>query len=95
MGQTTSGQNVQRQIYHSQNESSLRGDGFTFKDVLLHIDLKGAPPKFDFLMRYLEFVSSKFEFLVRGFVLEFEDMFPFEGQLQSVASSKAYSREQI
>ena len=46
-------------------------------------------------MRYLEFVATRFEFLVRGFVFEFEDMFPFEGHLQSVASSKAYSREQI
>ena len=46
-------------------------------------------------MRYIEFVVTRFEFLVTGFVFEFEDMFPFEGLLQSVASPKAYSREQI
>ena len=61
----------------------------------MHLDLKGAPPVFDFLMRYLEFLTTRFEFLVTGFVLEFEDMFPYEGHLASVASPKAYSREQI
>jgi len=75
--------------------ASLRQDGFTFKDVLVHVDLKGAPPLFDFLVRYIEYVTNRFEYLVTGFVFEFEDMFPFEGHLKCVASSKAYTREQI
>lgn len=73
----------------------MRSEGFGFKDVFVHIDLKGAPPLFDFLMRYLEFVISRFEYLVTGFVFEFEDMFPFQGHLKSVASPKAYTLEQI
>ena len=75
--------------------ASIRSDGFNFKDVFVHIDLKGAPPLFDFLLRYIEYVSRRFEHLVSGFVFEFEDMFPFEGHLKSVVSHKAYSREQI
>lgn len=50
---------------------------------------------FDFLKRFIEFVTTRFEYLVTGFVFEFEDMFPFEGHLSSVASPKAYSRAQI
>lgn len=89
---------VNQAIYRGSGLNSndtLRSQGFNFKDVLVHIDLKGSPPIFDFLMRYLEFVLSSFEFLVTGFVFEFEDMFPFQGHLSSVASPKAYSREQI
>ena len=86
---------LKHQIYRGQNNeiSPLRSEGFNFKDVFVHLDLKGAPPVFDFLMRYLEFLTTRFEFLVTGFVLEFEDMFPYEGHLASVASPKAYSRE--
>ena len=70
-------------------------EGFSFKDVFVHIDLKGAPPLFDFLIKFIEFVSNKFDKLVTGFVFEFEDMFPFEGHLKCVSSPMAYTREQI
>ena len=32
---------------------------FVFKEVLIHIDFKGAPPKFDFLMKFIKFFASK------------------------------------
>lgn len=82
--------------FTSDNDScSIRRQGFKFKDVFVHVDLKGAPPVFDFLMRYLEFIVQRHEYLVTGFIFEFEDMFPFEGHLKSAASPKAYSKEQI
>ena len=32
-------------------------DRFIFKNVLIHIDFKGAPPRFDFLMKFIKFFA--------------------------------------
>lgn len=38
---------------------------FHFKDVFIHIDFKGAPPKFDFLMKFIKFFASKIPISVK------------------------------
>ena len=52
-----------------------------FGEVLIHLDFKGAPPKFDFLVDLIKFISRKEEKIVTGFLIEFEDMLPFMGNL--------------
>ena len=65
------------------------------KDIFVHLDFKGAPPTFNFLCQLIKFMSLQFKNLITGLVFEFEDMFPFDGHLASIASNKAYSKEEI
>ncbi|XP_063446453.1 hexosaminidase D-like isoform X2 [Mytilus trossulus] len=59
---------------------------------LVHLDLKGAPPR----VEYLEQVIPLFKKLgATGLLIEYEDMFPYYGELEEVASQHAYSKEAI
>ncbi|XP_051570131.1 hexosaminidase D-like [Myxocyprinus asiaticus] len=59
---------------------------------IVHLDLKGAPPK----VKYLEQIFPLFSSLgANGILLEYEDMFPYEGELEILKSSFAYSPEEI
>ncbi|XP_010736675.2 hexosaminidase D [Larimichthys crocea] len=61
---------------------------------LVHLDLKGAPPRVEYLHKLIELFS---QLGVNGLLVEYEDMFPYEGELKLVQSTAppAYSREQI
>ncbi|KAL8174905.1 UNVERIFIED_CONTAM: hypothetical protein K2H54_005404, partial [Gekko kuhli] len=59
---------------------------------LVHLDLKGAAPK----VSYLEQVFPLFSKLgANGVLIEYEDMFPFKGELEVLKSPYAYSEEDI
>uniref|UniRef100_UPI00398EAB96 hexosaminidase D-like isoform X1 n=2 Tax=Pristiophorus japonicus TaxID=55135 RepID=UPI00398EAB96 len=59
---------------------------------LVHLDLKGAPPK----LSYLAEIFPLFAHLgANGILLEYEDMFPYEGKLQVLRSPNAYSLSDI
>ncbi|XP_061456118.1 hexosaminidase D-like isoform X2 [Rhineura floridana] len=59
---------------------------------LVHLDLKGAAPK----VSYLEQVFPLFSKLgANGVLVEYEDMFPFKGDLEILKSPYAYSEEDI
>ncbi|KAJ8251212.1 hypothetical protein GJAV_G00218540 [Gymnothorax javanicus] len=59
---------------------------------VVHLDLKGAPPK----LTYLEQIFPLFSSLgATGVLLEYEDMFPYKGELQVLQSPNAYSVEDI
>jgi hexosaminidase len=71
-----------------------------FNEVLVHLDLKGAPPKFDFLMDLIRFLGKgnrTSSSIITGFLMEFEDMLPFEGSMRCVRRDKyaCYSQDQI
>lgn len=59
---------------------------------VVHLDLKGAPPK-------VSYYSYLFPLLRRlgatGVLLEYEDMFPFSSSLDDVHAGNAYSRKDI
>ncbi|TMS22358.1 Hexosaminidase D [Larimichthys crocea] len=61
---------------------------------LVHLDLKGAPPRVEYLHKLIELFS---QLGVNGLLVEYEDMFPYEGELKLLQSTAppAYSREQI
>jgi len=60
---------------------------------MVHLDMKGAPPKFDFLERLLKFLTTHFKNLVHGVIIEFEDMFPYTGFLKQISSTNCYTQE--
>ncbi|KAG9331145.1 hypothetical protein JZ751_019965 [Albula glossodonta] len=59
---------------------------------VVHLDLKGAAPK----ITYLEQIFPLFSSLgATGVLLEYEDMFPYDGELKVFRSPYAYSVEDI
>ncbi|XP_030610701.1 hexosaminidase D [Archocentrus centrarchus] len=61
---------------------------------LVHLDLKGAPPRVEYLHRLIELFS---ELDVDGLLVEYEDMFPYEGELKllQATAQPAYSRDEV
>uniref|UniRef100_T1IV43 beta-N-acetylhexosaminidase n=1 Tax=Strigamia maritima TaxID=126957 RepID=T1IV43_STRMM len=60
--------------------------------VLVHLDLKGAPP----LISYYEQIFPLFSKLkVTGLLIEYEDMFPYWGSLRDLSAYNAYSQHDI
>ncbi|XP_073826710.1 hexosaminidase D-like [Musca autumnalis] len=62
------------------------------KERLVHLDLKGAPPKISFLNKLIEDIS---QLGATGLLIEYEDMFPFEGNIKVLAAGNAYGREEL
>lgn len=54
-------------------------DSYIPKQRLVHFDLKGAPPKISYMKKVI--TLSK-QFGATGLLLEYEDMFPFWGELK-------------
>ncbi|XP_008050309.1 hexosaminidase D [Carlito syrichta] len=63
-----------------------------FKMRLVHLDLKGAPPK----ISYLSQIFPLFRALgANGLLIEYEDMFPYDGPLRLLRARHAYSPSEI
>ncbi|XP_020822377.1 hexosaminidase D isoform X3 [Phascolarctos cinereus] len=63
-----------------------------FRMQLVHLDLKGAPPK----VLYLAEIFPLFHALgANGILIEYEDMFPYEGPLHLLKARHAYSPTEI
>jgi hypothetical protein len=59
---------------------------------VVHLDLKGAPPRIYFLKPLFRLIAAAG---ANALLLEYEDMFPFEGILQNASARNAYSREEV
>ncbi|XP_065363115.1 hexosaminidase D [Calliphora vicina] len=59
---------------------------------LVHLDLKGAPPKLSFLKTLLPVLKT---LGATGLLIEYEDMFPFEGNISTLSARNAYNREEL
>jgi len=59
---------------------------------LVHIDFKGAPPKLSYLQKLFPLIKR---FGGTGLLLEWEDMFPWSGNLSPIAAGNAYSKAEI
>uniref|UniRef100_A0A1B0DR10 Beta-N-acetylhexosaminidase n=1 Tax=Phlebotomus papatasi TaxID=29031 RepID=A0A1B0DR10_PHLPP len=62
------------------------------KQRLVHLDLKGAPPKIQYLKRLIPILKS---LGATGLLLEYEDMFPYTGQIANIAARNAYARNRL
>lgn len=59
---------------------------------LVHLDLKGAAPKVDYYEKIFPWLK---QFGATGLLIEYEDMFPYWGDLTEIACQYAYSKEAI
>ncbi|XP_042112148.1 hexosaminidase D isoform X3 [Ovis aries] len=77
--------------YMTSKNSEMSGSS-PFKMRLVHLDLKGAPPK----VCYLSEIFPLFRALgANGVLIEYEDMFPYEGHLRLLRAKHAYSPSEI
>ncbi|KAL5274043.1 hex-4 family protein [Megaselia abdita] len=59
---------------------------------LVHLDMKGAPPKLSFLKRLLPIIKT---LGATGLLIEYEDMFPYTGSIQALAAKNAYEENEL
>jgi hypothetical protein len=59
---------------------------------IVHIDLKGAPPKLEYLKQFIPFVKKHG---ATGILLEYEDTFPFTGKLAEAKHGHAYTLKEV
>ncbi|KAM4663997.1 hexosaminidase D isoform 2-T2 [Discoglossus pictus] len=63
-----------------------------FDLILVHLDLKGAPPKVSYLAEILPLFSA---LGAKGLLIEYEDTFPYYGELAPLKAGHAYSPKEI
>lgn len=61
-------------------------------EKIVHLDLKGAPPKVEYFKRFFPLLSK---LGATGILIEYEDMFPYKGSLVNISATNAYSLEDI
>ena len=59
---------------------------------VVHLDLKGAPPKLSYLHELFPVLR---EAGATALLLEYEDMFPFWGTLRNISAKNAYSQRDV
>ncbi|XP_060573284.1 hexosaminidase D-like [Ruditapes philippinarum] len=59
---------------------------------LVHLDLKGAAPRIEYLQVLFPILKKNG---ATGLLLEYEDMFPYVGQLEELSQRYAYSKDNI
>ena len=59
---------------------------------IVHIDLKGAPPKSSYFEKFIPFLKQNG---AHGILLEYEEMFPFEGELKEARHGLAYTLKDV
>uniref|UniRef100_A0A8D0CLA5 beta-N-acetylhexosaminidase n=1 Tax=Scleropages formosus TaxID=113540 RepID=A0A8D0CLA5_SCLFO len=61
---------------------------------LVHLDLKGAPPKIEYLQKLIPLLAR---LGADGLLVEYEDMFPYEGDLKILRANShpPYSRQEV
>ncbi|XP_066877698.1 hexosaminidase D isoform X4 [Kogia breviceps] len=79
-------------LLHDFTKNSTMSGCSPFKMRLVHLDLKGAPPR----VCYLSEIFPLFRALgANGLLIEYEDMFPYEGHLRLLRAKHAYSPSEI
>lgn len=62
------------------------------KHKIVHLDLKGAPPKVEYFKKLFPLLHS---FGATGLLIEYEDMFPYWGRLEFLSAHNAYAKGDI
>lgn len=62
------------------------------EDRIVHLDLKGAPPKISYFRKIFPLLA---ELGATGLLIEYEDMFPYSDILANISALNAYSTDDI
>ncbi|KAL1512891.1 hypothetical protein ABEB36_002396 [Hypothenemus hampei] len=73
-------------------EKSQMENKIHLPERIVHLDLKGAPPKVSYYSELFPLLST---LGATGLLLEYEDMFPFSGELKDISALNAYTVEDI
>ncbi|CAD6186313.1 unnamed protein product [Caenorhabditis auriculariae] len=63
-----------------------------YNKVIVHLDLKGAPPVVNYLTLLFPLLREQ---RVDAVLIEYEDMFPYSGILKNLSRAEHYSRQEI
>ncbi|KAM5135395.1 hexosaminidase D [Mantella aurantiaca] len=74
------------------DDGGLIPERVSFNKTLVHLDLKGAPPKVSYLAEVLPLLSC---LGANGLLIEYEDTFPYYGELLPLRAAHAYSPQEI
>ncbi|XP_031764118.2 hexosaminidase D-like [Galleria mellonella] len=64
----------------------------TLPNVVVHLDFKGSPLKLEYLESLFPLMKSHG---VNGLLLEYEDMFPYEGNLTNISAKNCYKKHEV
>lgn len=59
---------------------------------IVHLDLKGAPPKLAYLKEFIPFVKKSG---ATGLLIEYEDFFPYSNDLESITNQNHYTNGEL
>ncbi|VVD00245.1 unnamed protein product [Leptidea sinapis] len=79
------------EFWYSTKIGQVEGS-LNLEHVIVHIDMKGSPPKLTYLKSLLPELQ---ELGVTGLLLEYEDMFPYEGRLVNISATNCYEKTEL
>jgi hypothetical protein len=74
------------------NSTKIKQEILNKLERIVHIDLKGAPPKITYFDSFIPLLKENG---ATGILLEYEDTFPFQGNLKEAQHSDAYSLDDV
>ncbi|CAI4222783.1 unnamed protein product [Auanema sp. JU1783] len=80
------------QVQHVEKKLKKPRENEFYENVIVHFDLKGAPPKVPYFKQLLNLVAKAG---ATGVLIEWEDMFPWKGKLEIAKSTDAYSLNDV
>ena len=75
----------------STDEQAIKVESFS-GHKLVHLDLKGAPPKMTYLLKSMKLFK---DLGATGMLVEYEDTYPYTGELEVLQAENAYSEVEI
>jgi len=79
-------------VHSNANSTKIKQEILNKLERIVHIDLKGAPPKISYFDRFIPLLKENG---ATGILLEYEDTFPFQGNLKEAQHSDAYSLDDV
>ncbi|CAN7990657.1 unnamed protein product [Ixodes hexagonus] len=79
-------------LYNQRLQDKIRLTPMPLKQVLVHFDLKGAPPRSDFYDTVFPLLRK---LGATGVLMEYEDTFPYWGPLKSLSAKNAYNHSEL
>lgn len=84
--------NLNNSAINESNHKEMKTSPINLDYVVVHLDLKGMPPKLSYLKSLLETLKRNG---VNGLLMEYEDTFPYEGTLANLSVVHHYKKDEV